>query len=129
MMYDDYYDPDDGWHYGDQSWQFYRAQDIDAIYDSEFQPEAPKRKKPAASGIRGKIESLRQSFFNQGKSLAETPTVKRRESKGLKGKFQNWRRSWFGPEPSPKPIRKLSFSQTVLGSKEEPIMRSQKKPR
>ena len=125
-MNDDYYDPDEDWHYGDQSWQFFRAQELD-IYDSEFQPEPPKRKK--SSGFRGKIQSLRKSFFNQGNSLENTPKIVRRESKGIKGKLESWRRSWFGPEPSPKPSRKLSLSQTILGSKEEPVMRREKKAR
>jgi len=125
--YDDYYDPDEPWHYGDQSWQFYRAQDMEAFYESEFQPDAPKRKKTAVSGIRGKIESLRRSFFNQGSSLEQTPKPIRRDSKGLKGKFQNWRRSWFGPEQSPITCRKLSFNQKVYGSKDEPGMLDGKK--
>ena len=127
MTYDEYYDPDESWHHGDQSWQFYRAAEMGEFYESEFQPEPTNRKKTKGFSIRGKIESLRRSFFNQGSSLEQTPEPVRRTSKGgIKGKIDSWRRSWFGPEPSPRIHRKLSLSQTLFGSKEAAVQREKK---
>lgn len=126
-MYDDYYGSDDNWYHGDQSWQYFRAQDTSEFYESEFQPEPPKRSKSKGSAIRSKIQSIRNSFFNQGTTLSQTPQLVRRESKGgIKGKLNSWRRSWFGPEPSPRPQRKLSLSQILFGSKDEPVVKRDK---